>query len=329
MVMMMSNNVWKKFDAARKFDQEYSEIRIDPKHPLDLFLAHTPEGESLVLKGLSSPVVNDSKLSGISLLTKPNGEVSHSLYFTLVDDKNQPMFRAIVEDLVKATEDVEHKNCSAGALRISNRVERWRQIFDRMRDNLLSRPEIIGLFGELYYLLEVMLPEFGAATAVNAWRGPFADEQDFAIRSSIVEVKTSLSTRDGSIAISSLNQLDISSGAIFIALIRVATSMPESGGQSLNDIVACVRKFAAVDASASSLLEVCLYAAGYIDDPKYSEEAFAVASLVHLDVKDDFPRLTPASVPEGILSLKYRIDSASCEPFICEKDYVIEALRHV
>ena len=326
---MKSSNVWKKFDSAKRAEYVYSEIRIDPKHPLDLFLAHTPEGEALVLKGLRSPIVNDNKLSGIYLLTKPVGDTSHSLYFRLVDHENKSMFRAVVEDLVKATKNVEHKNSSAGALRISNRVERWRQIFDRVRETLLSRSEIIGLFGELYYLREVMIPEFGKAAAVNAWRGPFADEQDFAIGSSIVEVKTALSTRDGSIKISSLNQLDISSGPIFIAFTRLSTSLPESGGVSLSEIVESVRNIVSINPSVSSLLEVCLYAAGYIDDVKYSEEFFSVVSLVHFDVQDPFPRLTSKSVPEGILSLKYTIDTASCEPFIRDKSYVIEALRNV
>lgn len=325
----MTSEVWDRFENVDRTSGTSGEIRLDPTHPLDLFLCHTENGDALLLKNLPQHIVENTQLSGISLSTRILSDSTVHLELCLLEESFQPMFRAIVDDLVDATRDLDASQNSAGAMRIVNRVERWRRIFDKANDSLLSRKKIIGLFGELSYLKDVMIPNFGAQPSLAAWRGPFEDEQDFALASAVIEVKTSLSTRDGAIHISSENQLDVTEGPIFLAIIRIATSMPDSSGDTLKGLVDSVRTLVVENPFASSQLEVCLFASGYTEDPAYEVETFAIASLSHLEVTEDFPKIIRRDIPDGVLSVKYSLSASACHPFICGIEEVIGKAKDV
>lgn len=305
-----------------------TERRADPNHPLDFFRARSPEGNyMLVLKGAEiSENLKLPVLSGLAISSHAPQNRPAELVVELLDSEQTSIFRALAADLLFATNDVAQGDGVAGAARVITRIERWQDLLKKRRDQLLSRQAIIGLFGELHFLKERILPRMQPVDAVAAWRGPHGEEQDFAIGEWIVEVKTQLSTADQFLKISSEAQLDTASGPIVICHQTFASaSTGEPNALSLNGIVETIRtELLNAQASALDLFEAGLMAAGFETRQEYEREGWMFVKASLFEVVDDFPRLVPQMLPPGVQRVTYRIIPAACSDYARSEDWLSE-----
>jgi hypothetical protein len=186
------------------------------------------------------------------------------------------------------------------------RIRAWQEFMRRGAQALNPESEI-GLVGELTLLRSIIDAGLPMASAIESWVGPLDGVRDFEIGTGSLEVKATLSATGFPAKIGSLEQLDDSvRQPLFLAGMRLRQT---DNGQSLPDLVAEMRDVAAGDAEAMRLLSERLIAAGYFDGhaDRYTRR-YRLAETRVVEVKDDFPRLTPGSVPLGVTKATYEID---------------------
>ena len=297
----------------------YTERRADPEHPLDFFRARSDRGNYiLLLKVDDMPEVgNLPALSGLDFRHVRHEDRADELVLELRDAEQFSIFRALVSDVMNATGDMTAGENPSGALRVIHRIDRWQKLLKRRHEKILSRQAIIGLFGELHFMRHRVWPRIGAAAAIACWRGPYGDEQDFAIHGWIIETKAQLSTADQVLKISSEAQLDTDSGPIVLCHQSFASSPSASGDAiSLNDLVDRVRTDLASEAPGSlDLFEAGLVNAEYDHRPEYDQECWEPVTLSIFEIEDGFPRLVPSSMASGIRRVSYQIVPAACADF--------------
>jgi hypothetical protein len=226
--------------------------------------------------------------------------------FALVatDPLVNPLFGTLAADV--ASHVVTGSDAEAGR-RLESRLSVWRSAL-RPRKELLSRTEVLGLWGELHavlYLADTLTPDL----AVAMWAGPESGIHDFVGNGIGLECKAQTGA-DPALRVSSLEQLD-PSGLRRLAVRRLRlTEAPN--GRSLADMVAETRsRIGGWD------LERKLALAGWrdADAGAHSEPRFVVVDETMFDVRPGFPSLIRASVPVGILDATYRIDPQLLDEF--------------
>ena len=310
-----------------------TERRANPDHPLNFFRARSEKGNyMLVLKGENLAISNKLPvLAGVDIsLVEGNGSLNE-LRLELLDSEQKSIFRALVADVLLATQDVASGDDVAGAARVVMRIERWQELLKRKRNQVLSRQAIIGLYGELYFLKARILPRMSSQDSVLAWRGPHGEEQDFALGGWIVEIKTQLSTADQFLKISSEAQLDTASGPIAICHQTVASCPANTqGAHSLNEMVTEIREYLLEKGPAVvDIFEAGLIVAGYENRPEYDQESWCPMAANFFEVGEDFPRLCPSNIPQGVQSVKYRILPTACAGFARDEAWLNESLFNV
>ena len=151
-----------------------------------------------------------------------------TILILLLDEDKLSQFFLFSEDLIETVE----KNCSPESASIVTILEqtvvRWVELFKLKKKGFLESVER-GLIGGIV-LNEILLPNFNASECVFGWNGPKAHEQDFLINSKMIEVKCQLASSDKIVKISSLEQLDIVSGDIFLAHFGIGDAPDNSMG---------------------------------------------------------------------------------------------------
>ena len=197
-------------------------------------------------------------------------------------------------------------------------LARWRRFWGQTQRDLLSREEVLGLFGELYFLLRYLLPQAGA-NAVTSWRGPFGARHDFERAGSTerppsaVEVKTTTSTRGHIHLINGIEQL-VPPGGGQLRLFSLRVRETATGVHSLPSLIAQCSEALSPSPSSFTVFEAALAEAGYspLQAPEYEKTHFEVEEEWLFEVHDDFPRLIPAfltdGVPTGVEKVQYVVN---------------------
>jgi hypothetical protein len=308
---------WGQISASGREDTDNLR-RASAEHPLDFWWGRDHSGRCLLALdyGLTKGRPTFPDLAGLEIATFEGENSNGRLVVTLVDDSDRDVFLALCNDLIHATAGLKRGDNRQGVQIVISRLVRWRDLF-RVRRDPLSFERIIGLVGELFFLRDCLISRIDAAAALGMWRGPFGDEQDFVIGSTIIEVKTQLSTADASLHISSENQLDTTSGAVFLVHQRLGQTAPGSVlGLSLNQLSSELREVISSMSPASALdFDTALLAAGYVPLSTYDEPLWIVATRHIYSVEESFPRLVPSMLPVGVERVRYLLHVEACLPF--------------
>ena len=95
---------------------------------------------------------------------------------------------------------------------IFKRLQKWQFFLKSVKQQEFSIIKQVGLFGELYFLKNELIPAFGLERALEAWVGSDKDKQDFRFNGINVEVKTYTEGNRGKVTISSVEQLCLQMG---------------------------------------------------------------------------------------------------------------------
>lgn len=284
-------------------------LRIDPEHPQELFRTRDHKGRiglSIQFKGeVKFPTVLP-RLQGFSIWA---GGLPAELRLTLLAENDWEPFLSLSEDLARTCGTSTDSQQALDS--VLARIERWQRLLARDRSGLLSEQELRGLFGELTFLHDHLLPRYGAG-AVEFWNGPEGSPQDFCIFSTVVEVKTRTGAGPARVRISSPEQLWPSLPSMFLGVYFLAINAP--GGVSINDLVARIRS-RLDNPDHLSAFERRLESVGYLDLPEYEMTLLLADRLDTFHVGPGFPSIAPSSVPEGVSHLSYDLSLDNCRPF--------------
>ena len=326
--MTGTGDPWRDIEVPRK-DRTLNVRRADAGHSLDYWFARDLQGRYVLCfdSDAEVPAVSSSpKLAGIRVNTLTLGEAGCRLVLTLLESGQFDVFRALCFDLMRSTAELSRSESCAGLSITLNRLRRWQKLLEKARDDLLTQSKIIGLVGELLFLRDLILPRMNTFDAVQSWRGPYGDEQDFLLAGRIIEVKTQLSTSDRYLPISSEEQLNTASGPILVC--HQTLDVPageEAGAVSLNGLVSSlVEPMADKDYAAADLLRTALLEAGYRRREEYGRPFWLLNGRSFYKIREGFPRIIPGMISVGIDRVRYRIALQACADFEVGEEAALE-----
>jgi hypothetical protein len=194
------------------------------------------------------------------------------------------------------------------------RLARWQDFLQQTRD-CLGPQAVVGLFGELWLLRDLLIPRCGSS-ALGSWTGAQKAPQDFIFPDMCaIEVKTTTARSLGAVTIHGERQLDGSGlRCLFLVGLRLEH---DNSGECLNELVSCLKVQTALAPEFGAEFETLLAQAGWLarHAPHYESMRFRVAQQRFFEVSGNFPRLLPTSLPAGVDNLEYRLDLKACSEY--------------
>jgi hypothetical protein len=218
------------------------------------------------------------------------------------------LFEAMAQDLIALLADALHDDEQTVADAVLARIRAWQDFMSYQRAGILSEDEEIGLHGELIVLERLLAALPDSVAVVDMWQGPLRGLHDFMLPVGALETKATTAAKGFRATIGSLEQLDLAiRSPIYLSAVRLAGS---DAGSTLPQRVAQLRALlTAWSGEAAQSFSSRLLRAGYVDAfaDRYTRRLI-VSDLRWIEVSGDFPLLTAASVPRGVVSARYVID---------------------
>ncbi|MDL5384982.1 PD-(D/E)XK motif protein [Aeromonas hydrophila] len=222
------------------------------------------------------------------------------------------IFASIAEDIYSKLHSLtKRKEVIAGFL---TRVRLWQVFFEKQGPDGLSEEAQRGLYGELRFLKDHVLPfATSLEKAVLTWTGPRSRQHDFQFGATAVEVKTSASKQHQKLQIASEQQLDETTvGKLYLYYLSIA--LIENGADTLPALVDVIRVSLSLQSTAYSEFENLLIEAGYVDShrAKYDPTGYSIRESAVFLVENDFPRIRECDIRSGVGDVNYSISVAQC-----------------
>lgn len=290
-----------KYDSKQKFEDltlpSYY-LRVNKIHPLDLYLGLTDDGRKAIrlIGAFKRSKVKSSKIIEVNHLQFEDKTI---LSFSLVDKRFEDIFYIFCNDLIDSSSLL---NSGEGYQFIVNRFEKWRS-FGQANRNILNESEIKGLIGELLFLNDYAIENYGENVAIDGWTGTEPTKKDFYFDRTWFEIKV---TTNNKVQISSIEQL-LSDDIGTLVVFKLEKQSPESQGISLNLLINQIKeKLTSLDAFSSFMLK--LYNAGYyFYEDFYDSFVYQIKEQLKFSVNKDFPVIKRDSLNPAIEDVKYTL----------------------
>jgi hypothetical protein len=234
-------------------------------------------------------------------------------YFGVVlrENRFRDVFAALAEDLAHRISSVPNDQSVSIFV---GQLARWQSFLAAATEGL-GHEARRGLWGELHFLLEVLLPAIGGSATIG-WKGPEKAHQDFQFPSAWIEVKTTLASQPQTVRINSERQLDNTRGPE-LYLHVIALDAVAGGEYTLPELVRRVRSLLVRWPYYREQFETSLIEAGYLDihASRYGGLGYAVRCQRTFHVSKTFPRIVENDLRYGVGDISYRLSLASCESF--------------
>ena len=299
----------------------YNVKRVDAAHPHNFFWGQDTEGSYLLLFELTKEQAESLEDKTVDLQGVKSDVTYHastSEYFfnlSLQNKKDADIFYRLCFDLIDRTRDI----CdSKVALRIiTNRLKRWKAFLRGKKKHLLSAREIRGLFAELEFLNRGLKECHEQLSVIEGWQGPLGEPQDFVFGDFAVEVKSLTGVQNGKVTISSEHQLATHLNNLFLHVTCLAEFHDCRKGRSLNAQVEHVRN-AIKDADHREIFDSRLQETGYFEFKDYDLPCYSVTKVESFHVRENFPRITPDDLADGVSNTTYELELKFLEEYECE-----------
>lgn len=301
---------------------------------LDLFLAHRGETDQRALL----LAVKDHRLAsrisvpptrGIEVAVHqfteflPDGCV---LCVSLVLPQFKRMFAVMISDIICDLSALGTERERAEA--VVSGILRWQRLLEKLDPGGLSAEGQRGLYGELHFLRHFVLSALDAEAAVASWTGPAGAPQDFQFRRCAIEVKSTVVKRHETIAIANEKQLDDSLvPALYLAHLRLTES--PSAGLTLPAMVASIRESLGSVSGACAAFDAKLLDCGFHDAQAalYESVKYAVQSMAVYWVRGNFPRITDATLRNGVGDVRYSVAVSECHHYQVDLAQALQDIR--
>lgn len=206
-------------------------IRFGENRDLNLYLGRDDNNNfALEFRGKYVP----TKIVGSDVISVYQGKsVDHYvLRFSLENAELLEYFCTFCQDLLDSTENLKIDDIAYKTL--CSRYFAWKKLF-KPHSGSLSDTEIIGLIGELLFMKEYMIPQWGIPKSLESWMGPERTHKDFSTESEWYEIKA-INTGKETVRISSIEQLDSNEDG-YLAVYCLEKMSPSFSGIKLNTLV--------------------------------------------------------------------------------------------
>lgn len=288
--------------------------RVDATHPHDFFWGLDAKGQRLLLLKLPRGSHSNEipSINGISLELE-----QEQFIIRLISSNDTEIFTSLCWSLIDRTRDI---SVSEELLEVLIAyLFRWQKFLSKLSLGLLTDEERRGLFCELCFLKNQLIPRYGPYS-VHYWHGPSGFPQDFALGLTLYEIKSHLSGAPHRVHISSADQLSHSSGVLFLTVYTIGLSHEaDSTALSLKQLVNEIRTL--LSGPMRDIFEDKLYQQRYTDHPEYEKQHFVISEPDFFKVREGFPRLTTNAIPHGVDQVQYVVELGVCIPFRCQPEW--------
>ena len=245
----------------------------------------------------------------------------HRIVIQLTEDSYRQVFFRLCDDIcaliaVSASEEELLGKCIS-------RLAVWRKFFQRGKQDGLSREQIVGLFGELTVLSDLLPSALPIADIIGGWKGYATADHDFQFEKVAIEVKTTTVRTPEKVHISNIQQLDNDKISV-LALCVVHLKETKTSGENLPQLVEKIRL--QLDLLERDKFDDALIEAGYLDDEKevYEDICFLLTRYFLYEVEEGFPRLTHQQVPDGVKEIEYQISLDAAAPYTIDREQIVK-----
>ena len=302
------------YDSKALFNRVFKNshfLRADANLPLELLLGVDKEGRKAIrFVGDFEPV----KVTGTKAIAvkhfQNNGH--NCIQFSLLDPETADPFYKFIDDLVDATRKLSNQN--EGYSFVIKRFSRWKRMFVP-RKEILSENNIMGLIGELYFLLSYMIPKYGEQKAIESWSASDPTVKDFSIDDTWYEIKTT-GPKAKTIHINSVEQLEFANAGSLI-LVRLEKMANAYQGLTLNLMVKTLMD-KIVSPEVLENLQLKLEQRGYVINEKYDDYVYECKEMTRYFVDHNFPVIKKENLDEAISEAEYDLLLEKLKKYITE-----------
>lgn len=288
-------------------------------------LVTTPEGSPLLTidqlgqRHLLIPVkwnakiVEDMQSAGVHIrsnLWGNEGEKHRFIDMVCLKPHLNDLFDMIVFDVLQELE----KEASIPDKACQRVLNQWREFLDREAIYMPDKTVLIGIWGELWVLRELVKRN---PNAVNIWTGPVGGRYDFWARELAMEIKSTTQRKGRAVTVHGHEQLEIpENGELYLVFQRLEES--PTIGESVPGLIKAVTELGCDRTKLMTRLAnlgLTLDLLARCEDIRFK----LVENRVY-QVDQDFPRITSASfkgddLPNRIISLSYVLDLTAEPPY--------------
>lgn len=237
--------------------------------------------------------------------------IDHSeLVIILLENDLSDIFSYFIEDIINELIFVNDQNIAL--LKISSKVNYWKRLFSKITGDILTPQQQRGLYGELFFLNELLELNVDKALIINGWHGPLGANQDFFYNGLAVEVKTSKSNKP-SIKISNEYQLD-NAGLNDLYIQFYKLNEYPGGAETLYNIINSIRQ----KINNESLIQFNEKIENLGINPEteeYNNISYSIGFERTYLITDDFPKIIRNNLAEALSAVSYEIEPKLCVEF--------------
>ena len=255
------------------------------------------------LRGFTFSIDSLPQSNEVGLLLSASGPVYHEI------------FLAVANDLYGRITGTENETAATSAF--IDRMYEWQAFFEKRSPEGLSPEEQRGLYGELYFLQNILFPsKQDLNSQIEGWTGPLGRQHDFQFGETSVEVKTSSAKQHQKMLVTGEQQLDETLvKRLFVFFLSI--SLVQNSDATLPDLIQEIRTVLRENVLAQLNFEKALFERGYLDvqQDKYLSVGYHIREFCTFSVAGDFPRLTAKGMPLGVGDLRYSIAVDECRKY--------------
>lgn len=283
-------------------------LRVGKNREISLYIGKDENGNyAFEFRGIYVPV-RISQSDVIMVQQGTNGD-RYILRFSLCNHELLEYFCTFCQDLLDSTESVKMDEDAYKIL--CERYFSWRKLF-RPNSGRMTDSEIMGLIGELLFMQDYMIPQFGVEVALESWMGPEKTHKDYSIGNFWYEIKT-INAGKNSVKIASVEQLDGENEG-FLIVYCLEKMSPSFSGVKLNALVqSLMKKMGTPQNRELFMSKLSLYDFDFA--PEYDNYVFANVGFSMYSIGLGFPRLCRKDIPNAINKIQYEIILSEIENF--------------
>lgn len=226
-------------------------------------------------------------------------EKSNRIDLTLNNPNYKDIFSLVCSDIIINIDFKKDINNE-----IKKRLNRWKELLKNKSNQNLSMEIQMGIFSELKFLLEVLVPKLGIEESILSWNGPEKDKQDFITNKRAIEVK-SHKTSKGKVAI--INSKDQLFSEVELYLVNYSLSINQEGN-SIRELYDGIMNLILEENIEQIFLLKLLNCNYFPEDYKGILYNFSEDSINYYLVDDIFPKIDRNRLPSQIINLNYTVD---------------------
>ncbi len=240
--------------------------------------------------------------------------------------EHRDIFSVLCEDLILNISSVTNQIQLFKTL--LNRFEKWKSLFDKLNSVGLTPQEQRGLYGELYFLRNLLITNSDFYKVLNSWTGPAKEIRDFQIGNTAVEVKTTHGNNHQKIHISSERQLDLCN-LQNLYLYHISLDVRHQDGESLNQLVDSISELLNADYIVINSFNNKLLEAGYFNHHRdiYKDIGYFIRQDAFYKIEGEFPRIEENEIKRGVGDVKYSIIVDNCQNYLTTETEVLTNLN--